>query len=163
MGQLATIGERQAVAEVFGMHFKGFIAWWMWRTIYLAKLPGLTRKLRVMIDWTFDLVFPRDISQIMPPPVDVVRSIHLEKGESLFVQGTTCRAFFFIRKGGLTLSAKGQPDRLVPAGSVIDQSELDASGLWLASATATDASDLIVFRGRLLEYFRQDLRIVKRQ
>src|ERR1019366_5341713 len=65
MGQLATIGEREAVAEIFGMHFKGFIAWWMWRTIYLAKLPGVVRKLRVMIDWTFDLIFPRDISQIM--------------------------------------------------------------------------------------------------
>jgi CRP-like cAMP-binding protein len=99
----------------------------------------------------------------MPPPVDVVRSIHLEKGESLFIQGTTCRAFFFVRSGGLALSAKGQPDRLIPAGSVIDQSELDASGLWATSATATDASDLVVFRGRLLEYFRTDLRIVKRQ
>ncbi len=163
MGQLATIGERQAVAEIFGLHFKGFIAWWMWRTIYLAKLPGVVRKLRVMIDWTFDLVFPRDISQIMPPPVDVVRSIHLEKGEPLFVRGTPCRAFFYIRSGGLTLSAKGQPDRLISAGSVVDQSELDASGLWVASATATDASDLVVFRGRLLDYFRQELRIVKRQ
>lgn len=163
MGQLATIGERQAVAEVFGFHFKGFAAWWMWRTIYLAKLPGTVRKLRVMIDWTFDLVFPRDISQIMPPPEDVVRSIHLEKGESLFVQGTPCRGFFYIRRGGLTLSAKGLPDRLVPAGSVIDQSELDSSSLWEASATAAEASDLVVFRGRLLEYLRRELRIVKRQ
>lgn len=163
MGQLATIGERQAVAEVFGLHFKGFIAWWMWRTIYLAKLPGTVRKLRVMIDWTFDLVFPRDISQIMPPPEDVVRSIHLEKGETLFVQGTPCRGFFYVRQGGLILSATGLPDRLVPAGSVIDQSELDSSDLWEASATAAEPSDLVVFRGRLLEHLRKELRIVKRQ
>jgi NADH dehydrogenase len=163
MGQLATIGERQAVAEVFGFHFKGFIAWWMWRTIYLAKLPGTVRKLRVMIDWTFDLLFPRDISQIMPPPDDLVRSIHLEKGESLFVQGTPCRGFFYVRKGGLTLFAAGLPDRAVSAGSVIDQSELDSSSLWEASATASEASDLVVFRGRLLEYLRRELRIIKRQ
>jgi NADH dehydrogenase len=163
LGQLATIGERQAVAEILGFHFKGFIAWWMWRTIYLAKLPGVVRKLRVMIDWTFDLVFPRDISQIMPPPEDVVRSIHLEKGESLFVQGTPSRGFFYVKKGALTLSTSGLPDRPVPAGSVIDQSELDSSNLWEASATAAEATDLVVFRGRLLEYLRKDLRIIKRQ
>jgi NADH dehydrogenase len=163
LGQLATIGERQAVAEILGFHFKGFIAWWMWRTIYLAKLPGFVRKLRVMIDWTFDLVFPRDISQIMPPPEDVVRSIHLEKGESLFVQGAPSRGFFYVRKGGLTLSTTGLPDRQVSAGSVIDQSELDSSNLWEASATAADATDLVVFRGRLLEYLRKELRIIKRQ
>jgi NADH dehydrogenase len=163
LGQLATIGERQAVAEILGFHFKGFLAWWIWRTIYLAKLPGVVRRLRVMIDWTFDLVFPRDISQIMPPPDDVVRSIHLEKGESLFVQGTPSRGFFYVRRGALTLSTAGLPDRAVPAGSVIDQADLDSSNLWEASATAAEASDLVVFRGRLLEYLRKDLRIVKRQ
>jgi len=65
-GQLANIGKRAAVAEVFGLHFRGFLAWWLWRTIYLAKLPGVLRRLRVTIDWTFDLIFPRDISVLLP-------------------------------------------------------------------------------------------------
>jgi len=163
LGQLATIGERKAVAEVFGLHFKGFIAWWMWRTIYLAKLPGTMRKLRVMIDWTFDLVFPRDISQLLPPPEDIVRAIHLEKGDTLFTRGTPCRGFFYVRQGGLTLSVPGLPDRPIQAGSVVDQAELDSSNLWEASAVATEASDLVVFRGRALEYLRKDLRLVKRE
>jgi NADH dehydrogenase len=162
MGQLATIGEREAVAEIFGFHFKGFVAWWMWRTIYLAKLPGTMRKLRVMIDWTFDLVFPRDISQLLPPPEDVVRSIHLEKGETLFTQGTPCRGFFFVRQGALTLSTHGLPDRPVGAGSVIDQGDLDSSNSWEATGTAAEPCDLVVFRGRLLEYLRRDLRLMKR-
>lgn len=68
MGQLAAIGEREAVAEIFGFKFHGFIAWWMWRTIYLAKLPGVSRRLRVVIDWTYDLIFPREISVLVPPP-----------------------------------------------------------------------------------------------
>jgi NADH dehydrogenase len=162
MGQLATIGERAAVAEIFGMHFKGFIAWWMWRTIYLAKLPGVVRKLRVMIDWTFDLIFPRDISQIMPPPDDAVRAIHLEKGETLFIQGTPARGFFYIRTGSLTLSIKGLPDRVIGQGNVIDQAELDSSNLWEATGTANEPCDLVVFRGRILEYLRKDLRLSKR-
>jgi NADH:ubiquinone reductase (H+-translocating) len=162
MGQLATIGERAAVAEIFGMHFKGFLAWWMWRTIYLAKLPGTVRKLRVMIDWSFDLIFPRDISQIMPPPEDTVRSIHLEKGETLFIKGTPCRGFFYIRQGSLILSTKGLPDRLISTGAVIDQAEVDSSNLWESTGTAAEASDLVVFRGRLVEYLRKELRLSRR-
>jgi len=162
LGQLATIGERAAVAEILGMHFKGFLAWWMWRTIYLAKLPGVVRKLRVMIDWTFDLIFPRDISQILPPPEDAVRAIHLEKGETLFIQGTPARGFFYVRQGSLTLSTKGLPDRAVVAGTVIDQAELDSSNLWESTCTAEEASNLVVFRGRLIEYLRRELRLVKR-
>jgi NADH dehydrogenase len=162
LGQLASIGERKAVAEILGFHFKGFAAWWMWRTIYLAKLPGTMRKLRVMIDWTFDLVFPRDISQILPPPEDVVRSIHLEKGETLFTRGALCRGFFYLRQGGLVLSAPGLPDRPLAAGSVIDQSEVDSSRLWEASAVASEPSDLVVFRGRALEVLFKDLRLVRR-
>jgi len=163
LGQLASIGERKAVAEIFGFHFKGFAAWWMWRTIYLAKLPGTVRKLRVMIDWTFDLVFPRDISQILPPPEDAIRAIHLEKGETLFARGTPCRGFFYLRHGGLTLSAPGLPDRPVRAGAVVDQGELDSSSMWESSAAATEPSDLVVFRGRALEYLRKELRVVKRE
>jgi len=65
LGQLATIGRRTGVAMVFGFKFSGFIAWWMWRTIYLAKLPGLGKKLRVMMDWTLDLLFGREIEQMI--------------------------------------------------------------------------------------------------
>jgi NADH dehydrogenase len=68
LGQLAAIGRREAVAEVMGFHFRGFFAWWLWRTIYLSKLPGTLRKLHVVIDWTFELLFPRDISLLLPPP-----------------------------------------------------------------------------------------------
>jgi NADH:ubiquinone reductase (H+-translocating) len=65
LGQLATIGRRTGVAMVFGMKFSGFIAWCLWRTIYLMKLPRLSKKLRVMVGWTLDLLFSRDIEQML--------------------------------------------------------------------------------------------------
>lgn len=61
LGILASLGRRSAVAEILGFRFSGFFAWWLWRTIYLLKLPGIERKLRVVIDWTLDLFFHRDI------------------------------------------------------------------------------------------------------
>jgi len=65
LGQLAAIGRRTGVARVLGVQFSGFAAWWMWRTIYLSKLPRFEKKLRVMLDWTLDLVFSKDLVQFM--------------------------------------------------------------------------------------------------
>jgi NADH dehydrogenase len=65
LGQLAAIGHRHGVALVFGMTFSGILAWMMWRTIYLLKLPRLPKKLRVMMGWTLDFMFSRDIEQLM--------------------------------------------------------------------------------------------------
>ena len=63
LGQLASIGRRVGVANIFGINFSGFIAWWMWRTIYLSKLPRTEKKLRVALDWTLDLLFSKDLVQ----------------------------------------------------------------------------------------------------
>jgi NADH:quinone reductase (non-electrogenic) len=64
LGQLASIGRRRGVANILGWRFHGFIAWWLWRSIYLAKLPGLDRKVRVALDWTLDLLLAKDIVQL---------------------------------------------------------------------------------------------------
>jgi NADH dehydrogenase len=63
IGQLAAIGKRTGVANILGVKFSGFIAWWIWRTIYLSKLPRFEKKLRVALDWTLDLLFSKDIVQ----------------------------------------------------------------------------------------------------
>src|SRR5438132_14399770 len=64
IGLLASIGRRTGVARIFGLNFSGFFAWWMWRTIYLGKLPGLDKKVRVAFDWTLDLLFPKDVCAV---------------------------------------------------------------------------------------------------
>jgi len=64
IGLLATIGRRTGVAEILGLRFSGLVAWVLWRGIYLAKLPGFQKKVRVLIDWTLDLFFSKDIVQL---------------------------------------------------------------------------------------------------
>jgi NADH dehydrogenase len=66
IGQLAAIGRRAGVAKILGYKFSGFVAWWLWRTIYLSKLPRIEKKLRVTLDWTLDLIFSKDLVQFMP-------------------------------------------------------------------------------------------------
>jgi NADH dehydrogenase len=68
LGQLAAIGRRTGVANIFGIKFSGFVAWWLWRTIYLSKLPRLEKKVRVALDWTLDLVFAKDFASVTAAP-----------------------------------------------------------------------------------------------
>ena len=63
LGMLCVVGHHTACAEIKGFKFSGFFAWFLWRTLYLSKLPGLERKVRVVGDWTIELFFPRDIVQ----------------------------------------------------------------------------------------------------
>lgn len=63
-GSIAALGCRTGVAEILGVRLSGFWAWWLWRTVYLLKMPGLTRRLRIAADWTLDLLFPRDYVQL---------------------------------------------------------------------------------------------------
>ena len=63
LGLLASIGRRTGVARILGVNFSGFVAWWLWRTIYLLKLPRIEKKLRVALDWTLDLFFSKDFVQ----------------------------------------------------------------------------------------------------
>jgi NADH dehydrogenase len=70
LGALCVVGHHTACAELNlpwpirrSVRFSGLLAWLMWRGIYVSKLPGLERKVRVLIDWTIELFFPRDIVQ----------------------------------------------------------------------------------------------------
>ena len=60
VGELCSIGGHQAVADIFGLHLSGFIAWFVWRGVYLFKLPTWGRRFQVGFDWASLLVFPRD-------------------------------------------------------------------------------------------------------
>ncbi len=65
LGLLSALGKRSGVANILGFQFSGFVAWFLWRSIYLSKLPGFDKKIRVMIDWTLDLIFSKDLVQFM--------------------------------------------------------------------------------------------------
>jgi NADH dehydrogenase len=63
-GMLASIGHRNAVAVIYGVKLSGFIAWFLWRGIYLAKLPTFSRKLEVALNWLCQIPFPANIVQL---------------------------------------------------------------------------------------------------
>jgi NADH dehydrogenase len=64
LGQVATLGRYRGIADVLGVRLRGFPAWWLTRTYHLYQLPLLSRKLRVVTDWTVSLLFRRDIAEL---------------------------------------------------------------------------------------------------
>jgi NADH dehydrogenase len=64
LGSLAAIGCRTAVARVFGIKLSGFVAWWLFRTVYLMKMPSWSRRIRIIIDWTLSLFFRQEPVQL---------------------------------------------------------------------------------------------------
>jgi NADH dehydrogenase len=63
-GQMAIIGKRTAIAQIYGMNIYGLFAWWIWRMVYLRKVPKFNKRLRILLDWAADLLFDRDISRL---------------------------------------------------------------------------------------------------
>jgi NADH dehydrogenase len=78
---MAAIGQRAGVADVLGVKFSGFPAWWLWRTIYLSKLPGWDRKVRVALQWTLDVIFSKDVTQYL-----TVRAPTMSQDETIAVE-----------------------------------------------------------------------------
>ena len=63
-GQMAIIGKRSGIATFLGVNISGFVAWLIWRNVYLSKIPTFDKKTRVFLDWVIDLFFDRDISRL---------------------------------------------------------------------------------------------------
>jgi NADH dehydrogenase len=99
IGQLASIGHRTGVAQILGMRFSGFVAWWLWRSVYLSKLPGTSKKARVAIKWSLDLLFPREIEQL----------VTLRDVEQIERIGATLRAMRAAAEPSCSATAPGVP------------------------------------------------------
>jgi NADH:quinone reductase (non-electrogenic) len=64
LGQVATLGRYKGIADVLGIRLRGFTGWFVTRSYHLYQLPLLSRKLRVVVDWTTSLLFKRDIAEL---------------------------------------------------------------------------------------------------
>ena len=63
-GLMASIGKHTGVGNLMGIQVQGFLAWWIWRNYYLANLPTLHKKIRVLVDWIIDIFFRRDVTML---------------------------------------------------------------------------------------------------
>ncbi|HYF05893.1 MAG TPA: NAD(P)/FAD-dependent oxidoreductase [Patescibacteria group bacterium] len=63
-GSFVSLGRFAAVGEIFGIPLTGFLAWFMWRTIYLFNFKSNKKRFNVAVEWTINLFYPRDITRL---------------------------------------------------------------------------------------------------
>ncbi len=64
-GAMVSVGQWFAIGEIYSLHIAGWFTWWLWRTVYLFKFASWQKRIRIMIEWTLDIFFPRDITKLM--------------------------------------------------------------------------------------------------
>src|SRR5207244_2124266 len=86
-GMMSALGHRAAVGQVLGIRVSGWLAWVLWRAVYWSKLPGVTRKVRIALDWCCRVLLPRDYAQLNVAPSERIAREHFEAGEVIVRQG----------------------------------------------------------------------------
>jgi NADH dehydrogenase len=99
LGKMGALGHHSAVAEIFGMNFSGIIAWFMWRGIYLMKLPGWGRRLKVATSWALDFLMPPELTQLKLAGSSGITEEHFEPGDEVIHQGDVGDRMYIILKG----------------------------------------------------------------
>ncbi len=99
LGQLCCIGGHNAVAEMMGLKLSGFLAWFLWRGVYLSKLPSFAQQCRVGCEWGLDLIFPRTLSHIKADRSRRVSRGYFPAGDMVFNEGDPATDFYVIEQG----------------------------------------------------------------
>ncbi len=99
LGTLGSLGHGAAVAQIFGIKLSGFIAWIMWRFIYLMKMPGINRKVRISNDWLLHVLFPPELAQTKVTYESGIKNQHFEPGDFIFQQGDLGDSAYVIEDG----------------------------------------------------------------
>jgi NADH:ubiquinone reductase (H+-translocating) len=99
LGTLGSLGHGTAVAQICGVKISGLLAWCLWRCIYLMKMPGLNRKVRIATDWLLHLLFPPELAQTKVAFESGIRNQHFEPGDIIFQQGDLGDSVYVIEEG----------------------------------------------------------------
>ncbi len=151
-GKLASLGHRSAVADVFGFKLSGFMAWLLWRAIYLMKMPDFDRKLRVLTDWLLDLLLPRDIVQLKIERSASFGREHFEPHEIIFRQGDRGDRLYIVIDGEVEMVKQEPGDgeqilgRLGPGGCFGEMALVNESPRMATARTVTRVNLLTVDR-----------------
>ena len=158
LGQMATIGHHKGVCSILGFRFSGLFAWWLTRTIHLLKLPGLDRKLRVVIDWTFELFFPPDLNYWDLRKTQKLARIHIEPGDIVFDQGERSNGFYIVEAGLLEVTRRDADGSILWKDELVHGDHFGEGALLYgfarrATVTAKTQATLLVFASKEFKLF----------
>jgi NADH dehydrogenase len=150
LGELCSIGGHKAVADLMGMQLSGFIAWFIWRGVYLFKLPTWARRFQVGFDWAWLLLYPRDLAYVRPNRTDRVAHAHFRAGDVIIEKGDPALNFYVIEKGeveivrALDTDPTGRVVAVLGPGSFFGEKALMSTEPRVATVRARSDVDVVV-------------------
>ena len=150
LGQLCALGGHYAVADMLGVRISGFPAWFIWRTVYLMKLPSLAQKIRVGLEWGCDLIFPRTLAHLKTDRSSRVRRAYYAAGDLIIRQGDPSTEFFVIHQGEVEVrktpegGGTSEVVAVLGAGDFFGEGCLTSAGARSATVAARTQTEVVV-------------------
>ncbi|MDZ7638479.1 MAG: FAD-dependent oxidoreductase [Bryobacterales bacterium] len=157
LGLMAAIGHRNAVAEVFGLQLSGFLAWFLWRGVYLSKMPSLSRKFQIAVDWAWELLFPPNSVELSPQSERKTDLAHFAGGDWIYRKGDPAQHLFLVQKGTAAIyfsEAEGPIGTLEPGDHFGENALLNIDGRSRRSVSVRAISPVDVIRMRREDFVR---------
>lgn len=148
LGKMGALGRHSAVAEVFGVRLSGFLAWFLWRTVYLMKLPGWGRRLKVAVAWTLDLILPPELVQLEAQGSTGIAREHFEPGQEVFEQGDVGDRVYVVLSGAAEVVRDGQRVAALGRGDYFGEMAVLGAAQRNATVRCTEAMDVLVLPRR---------------
>ena len=133
LGQLCSIGGYQAVAEMLGVHISGFLAWLMWRGVYLFKLPTWSRRIKVALDWSWDVLFPRDLGFLNTDSAQHLTHGYYRPGDFVHRRGESARVFSVIEEGEVEILQAGEENQEAKVIDILGKGDFFGEGALLGN------------------------------
>jgi NADH dehydrogenase len=108
LGQFCSLGGHSAVADLLGVRVTGFPAWFLWRSVYLFKLPSWSKRVKVGFDWAWDLMFPRDLVHLRTDQTERISRARYHPGDYIFRAGDLAVNFYAIERGEVEVIAASE-------------------------------------------------------
>jgi NADH dehydrogenase len=161
LGTLGSLGHGAAVAQILGVKLSGLLAWILWRCIYLMKMPGLNRKVRIASDWMLHLLFPPDLAETRFEPQSGIQNQHFEAGDIVFQQGDLGDSVYVIEEGECdVLQEKDGSQNLLAilkAGDYFGEMALLSDQSRNATIQARTAMDVLIIPKRDFDQLRHSI------
>lgn len=161
LGSMASLGHYSAVASVCGIHFQGLFAWLLWRTFYIAILPGFATRLRVMLNWAFDYFLPRNIVNMGEPEPRGCEERVYNAGDVLFRKGQFLDGFYTVIDGQLEFDGERQDGeqvrKIINPGDHWGEWILDHGGITTGTLCAVSTSRVLVMASSDFRLLRKTL------
>ncbi|MEX5728829.1 NADH dehydrogenase [Rhodovulum iodosum] len=155
-GALASLGAKRGVAEVFGVQLTGFPAWILWRSYYLALLPGIATRVKVLINWLLDGLGARSVVQIRAHSKPPLRYVYFRAGDRIYDAGDRSDGFYTVISGAVEME-RTDPEtgektarRIGPGGHFGERLILGATRRKTTVRAAEDTKVLVMNRDEFL-------------